>query len=114
MKIDLIIILVVLFCALLGAVGQIMLKLASEKYSFNPLSWFTNWYLITGMLLYGLGAFLFVWSLKFGEVSIIYPIFATSYIWVSLFAYIYLGESFGLSKIGGVFLIVLGIFFLAR
>jgi len=35
MKIDLIIILIVLFCALLGATGQIFFKLASEKFGFS-------------------------------------------------------------------------------
>jgi drug/metabolite transporter (DMT)-like permease len=114
MKVDLFVILIVLICAILGATGQIMLKIASKKFTFEPLKWVTNMPLLIGILLYGLTSILFVWSLKFGEVSIIYPIFATSYIWVSLFAYIYLGEVFNFSKLGGVFLIVLGIFFLTR
>lgn len=114
MKVDLIIILIVLFCALLGATGQIFFKLASGKFTFNPLTWFTNFHLIMGVLLYGLSAVLFVWSLKYGEISVIYPIFATTYIWVSLFAYFYLGESISELKIIGIIFIILGIFLIAK
>ena len=114
MKVDLIIILIVLFCALLGATGQIFFKLASGKFAFNPLSWITNVYLISGIFLYGLSAVLFIWSLKHGEISVIYPIFATTYIWVCLFAFIYLGESLSWFKFLGTAMILLGIFFIVR
>ncbi|MBR9701526.1 EamA family transporter [Candidatus Pacearchaeota archaeon] len=114
MKVDLTIILIVLFCALLGATGQIFFKIASKNFSFNPILWFTNIPLIVGVFLYGLSAVLFVWSLKHGEISIIYPIFATTYIWVSIFAHFYLGESFSGLKIGGIFLIILGIFLIVK
>lgn len=114
MKVDITIILIVLFCALLGATGQIFFKLASAKFSFNPLEWFTNIPLIAGVFLYGLSAVLFVWSLKYGEISVIYPIFATTYIWVCLFAYLYLGETISELKIIGIILIILGIFFIVK
>ncbi len=114
MKVDVLIIFIVLFCALLGAAGQILFKIASNKFSFNPLMWITNFPLIMAVFLYGLSAILFVWSLKYGDVSIIYPIFATSYVWVCFFAYWYLGEPLSELKVIGTLMIILGIFLIVK
>jgi len=71
MKIDLIIILIVLFCALLGATGQIFFKLASEKFGFSISGIFLNYKFLIGITLYGLSAILFVWSLRHGNLSVL-------------------------------------------
>jgi len=114
MSIDFFVILLVLFCALLGATGQIMFKLASSGFSFNPSSWFSNIYFLIGAFLYGASAILFVWSLKHGNLSILYPVIATSYIWVTLMATSFLGESFPRVKWIGIILIVLGVTIIAQ
>ncbi len=109
METSIYIILIVLICALLGATGQIMFKLSADKFSFNPLTWLKNWHFLVGVLLYGSSAILFVWSLKHGDLSILYPIIATSYIWVVLLATFILKEDFPIVKWLGVILILLGI-----
>ncbi len=98
----------VLFCALLGGIGQIFFKLGSSSFSLD-VSLFQNWQLIVGVVLYGVAMVLFIYALKFGNVSILYPLIATSYIWVSLFASVFLGEAFPLYKWSGVLLIIGGI-----
>ncbi|MFW5846815.1 MAG: EamA family transporter [Nanoarchaeota archaeon] len=108
------IIIIVLICAFLGASGQMMFKLASEKFSFNPLTWIYNWYFIVGILLYGSSAVLFIWSLKHGNLSILYPVIATSYIWVSLLAIFFLKEPFPPIKWLGIILIILGVIIITR
>jgi len=99
---------IVLFCAFLGAIGQILFKLGSSSFALD-ISLFQNWHLVLGVTLYGIAMVLFIYMLKFSNVSIIYPLIATSYIWVSLFASFFLGESFPLYKWSGVLLIILGI-----
>jgi uncharacterized membrane protein len=103
------IILLVLLCAILGAGGQIFFKLASKDVSLNLFDWITNYKFIFGAAMYALSAILFVWALKYGDLSILYPIIATSYIWVMIFSYLILGESFSLTKAIGTLLILLGI-----
>jgi len=108
------IILLVLFCALLAASGQLFFKLASTKFSLNPLTWFKNPFFLIGVFLYATSAVLFVWSLKHGDLSILYPIIATSYIWVTIFATAILKESFPPLKWIGIALIIVGIIIITR
>jgi len=108
------IIILVLICAILGASGQIFFKLASKDVSVNIFDWITNYKFIIGATLYALSAVLFVVALKFGELSILYPIIATSYIWVTIFAIFILGESFSITKVIGTILILLGIAVIVR
>jgi drug/metabolite transporter (DMT)-like permease len=114
MEVKIEVILLVLFCAFIATTGQIFFKLASKNFSLNPFTWIKNPYFILGGLLYFLGAALFVYALKFGNLSILYPIIATSYIWVVLFAHFLLGESFPAFKWIGILMIILGIGIIVR
>ena len=100
---------VVLGCALLGAVGQIFFKLGSSKISANILSWILNWKLVLGIFLYATATIAFIVALKNGELSILYPVIATSYIWVSIFSIFILGESMSLLNWLGIALIIIGV-----
>lgn len=104
---------IVLFCALLGALGQLMFKLSSKTISLSPSSWLTNWKLLVGLILYGLATALFVYALKFGNLSILYPIIATSYVWVAIFARVFLQEPFPASKWLGIALIISGVWMIS-
>jgi drug/metabolite transporter (DMT)-like permease len=105
---------VVLFCALLGALGQLFFKLASRDVTVNPIDWLKNWKFLFGAGLYAFSAILFVWSLKNGNLSTLYPVIATSYIWVAIFSVGFLGESFPLFKWIGILLILVGIAIVVR
>ena len=99
----------VLFCAMLGALGQVFFKLASKDVSVSPIDWLLNYKFIMGAGLYALSAILFVWALKFGNLSLLYPIIATSYIWVTILSATVLGENFPLVKWLGISFILAGI-----
>ncbi|MCK5593854.1 MAG: EamA family transporter [Candidatus Aenigmarchaeota archaeon] len=114
METKLMIYLLVAFCALLGATGQIFFKLASEDINANIVSWLFNYKLMIGLFFYGLATVLFVVALKFGNLSILYPIIATSYIWVTLFSKTFLGETFPTFKWAGLILIIAGIGIITR
>ena len=100
---------VILFCTALTSTAQIFYKFAAEKLSFNILSIITNVNLLMGMLLYAVGGILLILSFRGGEVSVLYPIIATSYIWVSFLSIYFLGEVMNLYKWAGVFIIMTGI-----
>ena len=100
--------LVFVFCAFLGAVGQLFFKFGSSGIKFNILSWILNWQLILGLFLYGIGTLLFTFTLKKADLSFAYPIIATSYIWVALFSFFILNEVMHLSNWLGIILIIIG------
>ena len=108
------IIALVLGCALLGAMGQVFFKLSSENFSFNPVDLIQNYKFIIGAFLYASSAILFVWALKFGSLSILYPVIATSYIWVALFSVFLLKEPFGVFRWLGIGLIIAGIYVIVK
>jgi len=99
----------VLFCTLLTSTAQLFYKFGIEKLEFDIISIVTNVNLFIGLLLYVIGGILLVISFRGGEVSVLYPIIATSYIWVSLLSIYFLNELMNLYKWLGVFTIVLGI-----
>ena len=102
-----------LFCALLGSIGQTFFKLGSRKIAGNLFSWIINWQIILGMCLYGLSAILFIVALKYGKLSILYPIIASSYIWVTLISKYFLKEQINYFNWIGVFLIICRVFMIA-
>lgn len=108
------IVLLVLFCAVLGAFGQIFFKLASTDFGLNVAGVFKNWKFLIGAFLYGSSAILFVYSLKYGNLSVLYPLIATSYIWVALLSFLVLREPVSLVNVAGIGLIVAGIALVVR
>jgi len=75
-------ILIVISCTILTSFGQILLKMGANKIS-GFMSIF-NLYLIAGLFLYACGAVLLVVALKYGDLSLVYPFIALSFIWVTL------------------------------
>jgi uncharacterized membrane protein len=96
-------------CALMGSVGQLLFKVGSSSVKLDVWSWITNISLISGMGLYGLSAVLFIFALKYGNLSVLYPVIATSYVWVALISSKILGESLSLANWGGIALILVGV-----
>jgi len=99
----------VLGCTLLTSTAQLFYKFGSEELTFDILSIITNVNLLIGILLYIVGGTILIISLRGGEVSVLYPILATSYIWVSFLSIYFLNESMTFFKWLGVFTIMTGI-----
>jgi drug/metabolite transporter (DMT)-like permease len=104
--------LLMLFTTFLTSSAQIFYKLGSSHLSLNPFELIANYYLIGGLLLYAVGGILMILSFRGGEVSVLYPIIATSYVWVSFLSIFFLGEMMGLFKWIGVITIIAGIAFI--
>ena len=102
-------VLLILFTTLLTSSAQILYKLGTPSLTFDINGIITNYYLIGGLLLYGIGAVLMIVSFRGGEVSVLYPIIATSYIWVSILSSYFLRETMNIFRWTGVFIIIAGI-----
>lgn len=70
-----------------------------------------NGYTFLGALLYAIGSFVMILAFKGGDVSALYPIIATSYIWVTLVSFFILHEGVHLMRWVGIFVIITGITF---
>ena len=73
------------------------------------MSIITNVNLLAGILLYAVGGTILILSFRGGEVSVLYPIIATSYIWVSFLSIYFLNEEMSIFKWAGIFTIIIGI-----
>lgn len=104
-------IVLVLICTIFTSTAQVFYKLGAKDLSFDILSLIQNYWVIGGLALYGVGAVLLIISLKGGELSVLYPIIATGYIWVCLYSMRLFGEEMNLIKWAGIFVIILGIAF---
>ena len=100
---------IILFSTLLTSTAQLFYKFGAEKLSLDIIRLITNYELIMGMVLYAIGGILLILSFRGGEVSVLYPIFATSYIWVSFLSIYFLGEIMNVFKWLGIAAIVVGI-----
>jgi multidrug transporter EmrE-like cation transporter len=102
----------VLLASLIGSFGPIMLKKASGKISMSIKSLIKNYYLFLGILFYAIGTILFVPALKGGELSVLYPLVAITYVWVSLWSIKILKEKMNKQKWIGVALVIIGVAFI--
>lgn len=98
----------VLLASFVGSFGPIMLKKATGK-SFKLKDILKNHYLIFGVLFYGLGTVFFLPALKGGELSVLYPLVAITYVWVSLWSVKILKEKMNKNKWMGIMLVVVGV-----
>ncbi|MBS3121950.1 EamA family transporter [Candidatus Woesearchaeota archaeon] len=101
------IVLVILSTAFIS-VAQVFYKLASTKMVFD-ITIIYNYYLYIGLIFYGVAALLLILALKKGELSTVYPMIATSYLWVIILSYFVFDETINLFKWVGVALIMIGV-----
>ena len=105
-------IILVLIASFIGAFGALFFKKCSGMFSLNLIKQLRNKYLIVGGVLYILATAFFVWALKTGELTILYPLVSTTYIWVAIFSVKFLKERMNIWKILGILAIMVGVVFI--
>jgi len=106
-------ILLIAFTTFLTTAAQVFYKIGANKLALDFSKLITNWFIPVGFILYVTAGIILIFSLKHGEVSVLYPIFATSYIWVMIVSAIIFGDKFNSLKILGSILIIVGIIWLS-
>lgn len=96
-------------CTFLTSIAQFFYKRGAAFLSFSFSGIFLNLDLYIGIGLYLLGAVLMITALRGGELSVLYPIIATAFIWVNFISLYLLNEMMNLWKWSGVGLIILGV-----
>ena len=112
-KMDWKILLLTALAAFIGSIGQLEFKQGANNLQFDIKLLLTNYHLIAGVAVYALSTVLYVYALNKENLSILYPIIATSYIWTLIFSKVFLKEPVGLTSWAGVFFILLGVALIA-
>jgi drug/metabolite transporter (DMT)-like permease len=106
-------IILMLICTIFTALGQFFFKNASKNITFS-FNFLYNYNLWLGLFFYGIGAILMVVALRFGELNTLYPIVSLTFVWVSLISIFILKDTFSLTKISGIGVIITGVFIIQR
>ena len=101
-------------CTVLGAAAQILMKIGMGHFEPRVAAIVTKIPLVTGYVLYGINTLMMVLALREGELSLLYPIIALTYVWVTLLSYSLLHEPPNLYKNVGIATIVVGVVVLGR
>jgi len=96
----------VLLSCVVGALGALFLKKGSTKISLQRI---VNTHLFIGIFCYAIGLFIGIVALRFGDLSVLYPLSSTTYIWVTLLSKYQLKEKINFFKILGISSIIFGV-----
>ena len=106
--------LLVFACTVLGSAAQLLIKSGMSHFQPHLAALLTNVPLIAGYTLYGINTLMMVLALKNGEMSMLYPIIALTYVWTTLLSYTLLGEHSNFYKNLGIITIVFGVAVMGR
>ena len=105
---------------LIQVVGQILIKQGADALGPSPTLMQTAVGMVTilplfaGYAMYGLFTIIMVFALQHGELSMLYPIMALSYVWVAIGSVVFVHESISVMQMMGVAVIVSGVAVLGR
>lgn len=101
-----------LFAAVLGALGQWMYKSGSQSLAAGAG---VSWKLLAGVLLFCGVMVCFVMAYKAGgKISVVYPFYATTFIWGAVIAVAIEKEPFQWGAVLGTAVIILGLVIIAQ
>lgn len=106
------IIIVTLVAAMIAAVAQYLFKSAMPKFRFNLhdiLGLLKNRSILLGLLIYLASLGLYLVALDSGQLSFVYPLFSSTFVFIMLISYLVFKERIGWGRWAGVLLIILGI-----
>jgi len=98
----------VTFGSFIGSFSSLGFKAGSKRLEKNLRSLYTNWPLAAGVAGYLLSSVFFLIGLKSGELSILFPMVSSGYIWTMIWARIFLHEPLTRGKFVGLALILVG------
>jgi multidrug transporter EmrE-like cation transporter len=115
----------VMVCIVFGAFGQVSMKKGMTQMNRidslpdllngdTLLGLVQNSYVVLGLALYFISAFLWLGALSTLDVSFTYPLLSLGYVVTAVFAFVYIGESISLFRAAGIALIVIGCLLISR
>lgn len=122
-------VLIVVGCTLIIAAAQYLIKLGANQLSAQQqhsihggtisaqaaiVGIFTNPSIFSGYCLYAVFTVLFVFALRDGELSVLYPLISLGYVWVAIIGVLAFHEPMNPLKLTGIAIIMAGVTVLGR
>lgn len=100
--------------ALIGALGQFLYKSGADAAS-GGLASYVNWRLLAGIACYvGVMALFVAAFKKGGSLTVLYPVYASTFIWAAVIALAAYGTPIKPVNIAGMASLVLGMYLMGR
>jgi multidrug transporter EmrE-like cation transporter len=104
-------ILLFLIAAVLGAVGQFLYKAGADTAQGGVFSYLLNVRILLGVVCYAAVMALFVAAFKRGgSLSVLYPIYATTFIWAALISSVAFGTPVKPINMAGMAMLIGGMY----
>lgn len=104
-----------LAASLLGALGQFLYKTGSDAGNGNVGSYLFNTRLLGGVACYIAVMVLFVAAFKKGgALSVLYPVYATTFIWAAIISLVFFGTEIKPINMAGMALLVGGMYLMGK
>lgn len=104
--------------SILMVTGQTLWKLGASGKELHSLGQvlrlFLNPYIISGLMVYAFASVLWIYILNKGELSYVYPIQSTAFIFALIIGITIFKEDLSLTKVLGVLVICLGVIIITR
>jgi len=118
------ILLLILFGVLLNSGAQVLLKAGMDHIGHFSFTWSNFWpiawqivispWILLGIVFYVISVAVWLLVLSRTDVSIAYPMISLGYVVSAIVAYFFLGEHVTLMRMTGIFIILFGVFLVAR
>ena len=107
-------ILLVVVCTIIGAAAQILMRWGADHIGGGQgiQAILTNWPLLGGYACLAANTLLLVVALREGQLSVLYPIIALTYVWVAILSPMFFDDTMNLPKVMGIALVVVGVSFI--
>jgi drug/metabolite transporter (DMT)-like permease len=110
------VIFITLVAALIASLAQVLFKKGLPA-GIRKISHFVmlikNKLVLSGICLYALSLALYLYALESAALSVVYPIFASTFIFVVITSALVLGEKISWKRGGGVLLVFIGVVIIA-
>jgi uncharacterized membrane protein len=101
--------------AFVGALGQFLYKAGADRAGGSLSSYLLNLRLLGGVACYVAVMVLFVAAFKRGgALTVLYPVYASTFIWAALIAWLAFGETVRPVNVAGMLLLLAGMYLMGR
>lgn len=108
-------VLLFLIASFLGALGQYLYKSGADAADGTVASYLLNPRLLSGVVCYVAVMVLFVAAFKRGgALTVLYPVYATTFIWAALIALLVYGTPVKPVNVAGMGLLVVGMYLMGK
>jgi drug/metabolite transporter (DMT)-like permease len=105
---------------IINTLAQLLLKKGVELVHFEQSIWkliltlISNAYILSGVFIFVFSLLLWLYLLSQFELSFLYPFGSLSYILAALGGWFFFAENVTLYRVGGIFLILMGVILVAK